>query len=244
MVWRVPVAVCYTGGMRAQVQLERKTSVREAQASQAFPSNEPQAWERQPGESIQAYARFVAYRNTPPSERSMRKLGISAQLAFRWAKRWHWTKRATVYDDWQLELGDGLATTAQLGHRLAVVRLGSAFIRQATAKVSEVKLSSIDDLVNLAKAGVAIERQGLGLTDGDSTPASRAPVAQVAVSFGSAPPWLAGQGQAGQNEAKLIEAKVNEPVVPYGEQVIARPPLIGGRARLAERKVNCPKGKS
>lgn len=219
--------------------------MREAQASQAFPSNEPQAWERQQGESIQAYARFVAYRNTPPSERSMRKLGISAQLAFRWAKRWHWTKRASVYDDWQLQLGDGLAATAQLGHRLAVVRLGSAFVRQAHRKLEEVKLSSVDDLVNLAANGVKLSRQAFGLTDaGGDTRADRAPVAQVAVSFGSAPPWLARQMTPELTGGKPNETKQNEVLVPCGEQVIARPPLIPQRARLAERKVNCPRGNS
>lgn len=241
MVLYAQRSVCYTGVMATQAQLERKTSVREAQASQAFP------WERQDGESIQAYARFVAYRNTPPSERSMRKLGISAQLAFRWAKRWKWTKRASCYDDWQLQLGDGLAATAQLGHRLAVVRLGSAFVRQAHRKLEEVKLSSVDDLVNLAANGTKLARQAFGLTDGQGdTRADRAPVAQVAVSFGSAPPWLARPLTPELTEGKLNEgeAKQNEVLVQCGEQVIARPPAILPRARLAERKVNCPRGNS
>jgi hypothetical protein len=165
-------------------------------------------WERLPNESIQAYRRFMQYRLMPPGERSLRKLDISYTLANRWAKRYQWTKRTIAYDDHVSECIDGLSNQAQLSHRLAAARLGSAFVRHVERNISQVKLNQIDDAVNLARAGVEIERQALAIPVGE-TKAERTPSAQVNVSFNS--PW--------QNEHN--EQKSNEIVVLPGEQVLA-----------------------
>lgn len=177
----------------------------------------PLPWERQPGESFAAYSRFVMYRNTSPATRSMRKLGVSGTTAFRWAKRFNWTARASEYDLWQLELSDGLANQNELVHRSRAVRLSSAFIRKATDAATEADASkmTVEDIVALGEAGVKIERQALQM--GDARPNVHAAAASVSVSFGlGQPDWMPKQTQ----NATTIEQKQNEiPVLP-GEKVL------------------------
>ena len=58
-------------------------------------------WDPQAGESAQAFAAFVAYRDLGP-ERSIdavvRELDKSRTLIGRWSGRWKWVKRAQAYD--------------------------------------------------------------------------------------------------------------------------------------------------
>lgn len=60
------------------------------------------AWERQPGESEEAYAAFTVY-YTARLERSIRKtaekVGKSRVLMERWSRRWNWVDRAREYDN-------------------------------------------------------------------------------------------------------------------------------------------------
>src|SRR5262249_27838418 len=59
-------------------------------------------YERQPGESRQALAAFIAYRDLGPA-RSLakvgQKLGKSTTLMERWSARWRWTARAAAWDE-------------------------------------------------------------------------------------------------------------------------------------------------
>src|SRR5712691_12687320 len=61
----------------------------------------PALWDPQPGESAQAFAAFVEYRDLGP-ERSIdavvQKLDKSRTLIGRWSGRWRWVKRARAYD--------------------------------------------------------------------------------------------------------------------------------------------------
>ena len=75
----------------------------------------PKPWERQPGESEEAYYAFTLYRDMPPRERSMRKV---ADLFYgrkpasgrrrsipgtirRWADRFAWVERVLAWDEEQ-----------------------------------------------------------------------------------------------------------------------------------------------
>lgn len=62
----------------------------------------PKPWGRQRGESRQALAAFVAYRDMGSSNRSLakvgRKLGKSVASLERWSARWSWVTRATTWD--------------------------------------------------------------------------------------------------------------------------------------------------
>lgn len=62
----------------------------------------PELWERQEGESAQAFQAFAEYRNMG-AERSLakvaQKLGKSKPLMERWSSRWHWGIRVDAWDD-------------------------------------------------------------------------------------------------------------------------------------------------
>lgn len=59
-------------------------------------------WERQKGESAQAYEAFVTYRDMGPA-RSQRavseKLSKSRQLISRWSSTWDWQERVRAYEN-------------------------------------------------------------------------------------------------------------------------------------------------
>lgn len=216
-------------------------------------------WERMDGETYACYSRFVLYRNTPPAERSMRKLGVSGTCAFRWAKRWKWTARASAWDLWQLELSDALANRNATVHRVAALGLGSAFVRKAERSVEGVKVDNVEDLVNLAKVGVAIERQALGLVEPRPLMSDNRASIGVAMNFGAAPAWLPKPNET-QTEGKQNEIAV----VSFAEKVLDGPAgashhtvpvksvpqltrgqgmgqgMGQGKVRLAEKMVNAP----
>lgn len=60
------------------------------------------AWERQKGESPQAYKAFSTYRDLG-EERSQQlvsqQLGKSRQLISRWSSQWNWIERVRLYDN-------------------------------------------------------------------------------------------------------------------------------------------------
>lgn len=218
---------------------ERTADQARSAGQQAFP------WERQPDESVQAYARFLAYRDIDPTERSHRKVAsicaISETLVNRWGKRWSWTKRAMAYDMWVLELGDQLGKRAVLGHRQAAARFGSLALAKASRTVEQLNEAKMTagEAIDLAVNGTKLARQALGMADGE-TRADRAPLAQVAISLGSTPPWLT---------APITNDKGTEPnaVVLAAEQVIAGESSGGAQRpavnvkRLAEKTVKSPK---
>lgn len=205
-----------------------KTTADLANTASAFP------WERQPGESVQAFARFLAYRDMEPQDRSQTKVasacGISNQLVQRWAKRWAWLKRAVAYDSWRLALGDELGKRGELVHRARLARLGSASLDKATeavAKLSETKLD-VDAIVALGTFGAESSRRALGISDARPAPPAPGPVpvvVQQAFGPGFAPQWLPdpnrpkpGEQNEAQTERNTNSTKV---LVPCGEQVIA-----------------------
>jgi len=62
----------------------------------------PEVWERQEGETAQAFQAFAAYRDMG-AERSLakvaQKVGKSKPLMERWSRRWQWVIRAEAWDD-------------------------------------------------------------------------------------------------------------------------------------------------
>lgn len=62
----------------------------------------PYPWERQPGESDQAWEAFTIYRDMPLGEASHRQvaaqLGKAPQLMHRWSSRWEWVERRQTWE--------------------------------------------------------------------------------------------------------------------------------------------------
>lgn len=219
----------------------------EAQANEsvaAQPRSFP--WERHETESSQAYARFVLYRNTPPSERSIRKVGVSMQLAARWSRKFQWVKRALAYDDWQLELSDQLTNRAILWHRHQLVRFGSRSLDKAIAaidKVDETKLS-VNEIGDLAKVGSQLARTALGLSDKQQATSPQV-VVQTGVVWsdptGARPAWLPQpSNQIDNKQNETSNEPQNKVLVNAAEQVIAEPKVCMPSTRLVEKVIACP----
>lgn len=220
----------------------------EAQANEsvaAQPRSFP--WERHETESSQAYARFVLYRNTPPSERSIRKVGVSMQLAARWSRKFQWVKRALAYDDWQLELSDQLTNRAILWHRHQLVRFGSRSLDKAIAaidKVDETKLS-VNEIGDLAKVGSQLARTALGLSDKVQGTGQPSVVVQTGVVWsdptGARPAWLPQPSNQIDNKQNETSNELqNKVLVNAAEQVIAEPKVCMPSTRLVEKVIACP----
>lgn len=123
------------------------------------------AWERLPGESWQAYSRFVTYRLTPPSDRSIHRLGISTTLAARWSKKWNWRLRVQAYDEYIQAHREQLSERALLSTRLRHATAGRRAVAKASRAIVNLPVEEIDApaAALLLKTGVNVERQALGL---------------------------------------------------------------------------------
>lgn len=203
---------------------------------QAFP------WERQPGETAEAYRAFVLYRSQDPRTRSFRALAplCSHTLAVRWAKRWRWVTRTVEHEAWSTANQAELSETGRLHLRVRSVRLSSALMNaaeQSAAKLSETKPDA-SDVVALAEAGVRLGRVALDMPPDGPVARADSGSTGLSVSFGSAVPWLAAFAPAKQNETQPNGSERNE-VVLSGEQVLDATPPIAGRKRLVTQVRDC-----
>lgn len=211
-------------------------------------------WERKSDETVQAYARFLLYRNTPPDQRSIRKLGISKNLACRWSRRHKWVARASAFDDWLMQLGDSLAQHAALGHRGQLVRFASVSLDKSIKAAAELKLNETADVVLLAKTAAELGDKALGIAklperDTDRGSGGQA-VAAVVWQAGTLPNWLNTESQTEikqkQNEIVVqIEEKVlgetkSAPSQTVGVQVKGELPPGQVPKRLVEKMVEAP----
>lgn len=196
----------------------------------------PEKWERQDGEPLVAYSHFVSYRNTPASDRSLRKLAVSPERAFRLSRKHRWVARAAAYDAWLLALGDETAKHAVLRHRAQLVRLGSALLDKATEanKALRVTKSSANDVALLARAGVHVGEAAFGpLNQGQAEP-SQSPLVAINLNNNEIPGWLS-ESEAKPNQRVLvpIENKVlaeQNAALPQTGHAKAERLLPGGQA--------------
>jgi hypothetical protein len=170
---------------------EAKTNAHDA-------SLDPEPWLRQPGESVQAYARFLVYRDQPADSRSQRKVGVSNTLAFRWAKRWRWTARVDAWDSHLLAAIDNLGLRSQLRVRSRQLDVGLAFAAAGESAVKQTDLTKVgpDAAIALAESGVRLARQAVGLAERSEAKQNGTSPVGVAVNVvgdarvGFAPSWL------------------------------------------------------
>ncbi len=131
-------------------------------------SNRSHVWQKQPGESRQAFAAFVAFRDAGAT-RSITKvaagLSKSRGLMSRWSSRWNWHGRA---DAWDAHLEAEWVSEARAQRREAA-RRHVQITQDVQAKIV-ARLASIDadtltaaDLIRLLDVSVRIEREALGM---------------------------------------------------------------------------------
>ncbi|MFE7115533.1 hypothetical protein ACFU99_08935 [Streptomyces sp. NPDC057654] len=124
-------------------------------------------WERQSGESVQAFGAFAVYRGLGPA-RSItavaRELDKSRALVGRWSRQFAWVMRATAYDREQDRLF--LAEQAQARRDIARrhARLAQAVQSKAVARlqVLDPRELSPSELLRYLQVAAEIERRAVG----------------------------------------------------------------------------------
>lgn len=166
-------------------------------------------WERQDDESPAAFARFLIYRDLGATERSLQKVAdhadLSKQLIARWSKRWSWPRRVIAYDNWLLELTDGLAKHEVLQHKRRLVRVGSASLDLASAALTKRKPDklTISEINGLVSSGIRAGEQAFGpLNQGQAEPAG-SPLVAINLNNNEVPGWLS-ESQAKVNKTVLV----------------------------------------
>lgn len=126
-------------------------------AKKARPVEPLEPWDQQEGESGPAFAGFVAYRDQPADERSVRKvarsLSKSGSLIRRWSAAHRWVERAKAWDLHQ----DRARQKALEREQIAAARRHaetSARALRATDRLVEAFLAKLD-----TKAGAAALRK-------------------------------------------------------------------------------------
>lgn len=134
------------------------------------PTRNPEPWERQVGESQQAFEAFATYRDQT-GRRSRRavaeKLSKSDALMNRWQTRWNWVSRAQAWDDeqdrqWREELGRARVDMARRHTQLA--RAVLAKLTQRLINIDADKLTPAD-LERWLRTATEVERRALGDRD-------------------------------------------------------------------------------
>lgn len=124
----------------------------------------PMPWERQKGESRQAFQAFAIYRDMQP-KRSIRtvaaQLDKSTSLIARWSSKWFWQLRCRAWDEQvdekrrlaQIELIEKMAErhASTVGMALSVLTLP---VREAVKRFQEdpqlLEMMELEDVVKLA----------------------------------------------------------------------------------------------
>ena len=127
----------------------------------------PELWERQEGESAQAFQAFAVYRDMG-AERSLvkvaQKLGKSKALMERWSSRWQWGVRVEAWDDEMdkctcRELQKGIAEMRKNHVGIAKAMLVKAL--QALQKIPTDEISP-RDVSNMVDVAAKLERISRG----------------------------------------------------------------------------------
>ena len=126
-----------------------------------------ESWERQSGESVQAFEAFAVYRDLGPARsvtKVARELDKSRALVGRWSRQFAWVMRATAFDREQDRLF--LAEQAQARRDLARrhAKLAQAVQSKAVARlqVLDPRELSPSELLRYVQVAAEIERRAVG----------------------------------------------------------------------------------
>lgn len=120
-------------------------------------------WERQQGESSQAYEAFQKYRDMGGKRTQTavaKELGKSVTLINRWAAKYGWKSRALSYDNYLEKEALREATKQARSMRARHIKLAMFLQKMAADKLEKIKIDEIDikDIRLLLKDGIEIER--------------------------------------------------------------------------------------
>lgn len=124
-------------------------------------------WERQSGESPQAFEAFAAYRDLGPARsitKVVQQLGKSRPLLSRWSSQYAWVMRASAYDREQdrLFLADQQQARRDIARRHA--KLAQAFLGKAVARLQGLDPRELtpSELLRYFQVAAEIERRAAG----------------------------------------------------------------------------------
>jgi transposase-like protein len=133
-------------------------------------------WERQSGESEQAHAAFLLYRDMPKGERSVARVGQECgknpSLLERWSAAWQWVQRAAAWDEEQLRVADAatleaIRATNKAIHEACVMSRNKAV---AALKNKNYEEMSIQELLLVFDTVNKHDWIALGVADGRHGP--------------------------------------------------------------------------
>lgn len=145
-------------------------------------ADDVKAWEQQPRETVRAYAAFVAYRDLPPDDRTIRaaaeKHNKSASQMANWSRRWQWRKRVRAYDlhlDLLVRKDNELRAKEAKERHLNLAKLmqavGGKALRHALDRLDHpdaYKTLTLNEARLLVASGAQLEREILAPVDIDS----------------------------------------------------------------------------
>jgi hypothetical protein len=152
-------------------------------------------WERQEGETDNAYAAFQAYLND-----EKRRVSDKGPTARKWSMTWLWASRAREYDIYmgRVDLEEKVRYRRKMEERhrqLASVALGKMVSWLNTFDEKKIAAMSVADATRLFDIAVRIERGAVGTANHEDLPD------------------LAGQvEQEGSFESRLAAAKLDIPL--------------------------------
>ena len=121
------------------------------------------AWERQPGESEEAYEAFTDYYKNPKrsQKKTAKAVGKSEALIYRWSVRWHWSDRAREYDNALVreEYTATLDEIRKMNKAQAAIGLLLQKKGQEALEKLNLKKMSAKDLLQFLIQGTTIERR-------------------------------------------------------------------------------------
>lgn len=149
-------------------------------------------WQKQRGESTQAYNAFSAYRNLGIG-RSCRIAAESLGKSIRWfevlCSKWSWVERAAAWDAYNLDLEDAelIAQRKRMAERHAQLAQNVLQKVQQGLELLSAKDMTSEDITKLMVNGVAIERQARGAS---SRTEAEAPSFSIALTAATPPPTV------------------------------------------------------
>lgn len=140
-----------------------------------------EVWERQKGESEQAYEAFTVYLGQPRGRRSVREvartLSKSGSLIMRWSSEWGWVGRAAAYEqaqDRRLAADLDQQRRDALDRHAQIARLMQSKAIEALRKVDVDRLAQTPgEISRLVDIAAKVERLALIPADADDTIRSR-----------------------------------------------------------------------